>query len=61
MKTTVNFYEFAAAFENCRPDNFSREGLMCLFEYLEEFEESTGGDFRPLASDDWTIESVEEV
>lgn len=44
MKTTVNFYEFAAAFENCRPDNFSREGLMCLFEYLEEFEESTGGE-----------------
>jgi hypothetical protein len=42
MKTTVDFYDFARSFEQCRPDNFSREGLMCLFEYFEQFEADTG-------------------
>mgnify|MGYP000352508191 CR=1 FL=1 len=42
MKTTVDFYDFARSFEQCRPDNFSREGLMCLFEYFEQYEEDTG-------------------
>lgn len=42
MKQTVNFYQFAEAFETLRPDNFTREGLIALFEMLEEWEESTG-------------------
>ena len=43
MKTTVNFTAFADAFEaQGRGDNFSREGLQELFDYLEEYEESTG-------------------
>lgn len=42
MKQTVNFYQFANAFETLRPNNFTREGLVALFEMLEEWEESTG-------------------
>ena len=42
MKTTVSSYDFVKAFEELRPDNFSRPGLNALFEYLEEFEEDTG-------------------
>ena len=42
MKQTINFYEFAAQFQSIRPNNFSREGLIALWEYLEEWEESTG-------------------
>ena len=51
MKTTVNFYEFRNWFEKNRPNNFSRAGLMALWEYLDEYEESTGKEieFDPIA------------
>lgn len=42
MKTTVNFDNFACAFRDIRPDNFSPSGLLCLFEYLESLEEDLG-------------------
>lgn len=42
MKTTVDFYEFRRAFEQIRPDNFSREGLAVLFDYLDQWEANTG-------------------
>jgi hypothetical protein len=42
MKTTVNSYDFHRAFETSRPNNFSYEGLNCLFEYLENLEQDTG-------------------
>lgn len=42
MKQSVNFYDFQRAFEQCRPDNFSRQGLGVLWDYLEEYEDSTG-------------------
>ena len=42
MKTTLNFYEFSRWFEQNRPNNFSRAGLRGLFDYLEEYEDSTG-------------------
>lgn len=43
MKTTINMYDFIEAFRSCdRMDNFSREGLELLFEYLEEYEASCG-------------------
>lgn len=42
MKTTVDFYDFQRAFEQCRPDSFSRQGLCVLFEYLEQYEEDCG-------------------
>jgi predicted ArsR family transcriptional regulator len=42
MKTTVSVYDFRDAFQKCRPDNFTYEGLGVLFDYLEEYEESSG-------------------
>lgn len=42
MKTTVSLYDFRREFEQCRPNNFSYEGLNALFDYLEDYEEQTG-------------------
>jgi hypothetical protein len=42
MKTTVSFYDFQREFEQCRPDNFSRQGLGVLWDYLEQYEEDCG-------------------
>lgn len=43
MKTTVSRYDFERAFVDAnRKENFSYEGLGLLFDYLEEYEESTG-------------------
>ena len=42
MKTTINFYQFAEAFRDLRPDNFSREALVLLFDYFEELEADIG-------------------
>jgi len=42
MKKTIDFYDFRNAFQELRPNNFSYEGLTVLWEYFEEYEESTG-------------------
>ena len=42
MKTTVTFYDFKREFEAIRPNNFTDEGLIVLWDYLEEYEDSTG-------------------
>lgn len=43
MKTTVNSHQFAEAFKHAgRESQFSRAALLALFEYLEEYENSTG-------------------
>jgi hypothetical protein len=43
MKTTINQYDFERAFVDAdRKENFSYEGLKALFEYFEQYEESTG-------------------
>ena len=42
MKQTINEYQFKDAFQKCRPDNFSYEGLTALYDYLEDYEEDTG-------------------
>ena len=43
MKTTVSRYDFERAFVDAgRKDQFSYEALGLLFDYLEEYEESTG-------------------
>jgi len=43
MKQSVSRNDFFDAFRAYgRQDNFSREGLEAIFEYLEEMEESTG-------------------
>jgi len=43
MKKTVNFYDFERAFGNDTYKNqFTHQGKKALFDYLEEYEESTG-------------------
>jgi hypothetical protein len=42
MKTTVTFYDFKREFKAIRPNNFTDEGLIILWDYLEEYENSTG-------------------
>jgi hypothetical protein len=45
MKTTVNLYDFRREFAECRPNNFSYDGLGLLFEFLEQLEDDTGDEF----------------
>lgn len=42
MKQTINLHDFRRSFELIRPDNFSYEGLEVLFDYLDEWESSSG-------------------
>jgi hypothetical protein len=42
MKQTVDRYEFLKQFEQVRPNSFSRSALNLLFDYFEEYEDSTG-------------------
>ena len=43
MKTTVNWYEFRDSFTKAnRTDQFSSDALHMIWEYLEEYEQSTG-------------------
>tara|TARA_R100001510_G_scaffold51840_1_gene52033 strand:- start:327 stop:620 length:294 start_codon:yes stop_codon:yes gene_type:complete len=42
MKQNVTEYDFVDGFMKIRPDNFSRNGLGCLYDYLIELEEDTG-------------------
>ena len=51
MKKTVDIEEFCDWFGKFRPNNFSRIGLVNLFEYLEEYEEACGEEieFDPIA------------
>jgi hypothetical protein len=41
MYQSINEYDFIRAFEQVRPDNFSRAGLSALYDYLEQYEEDT--------------------
>ena len=45
MKTTVNQTDFIDAFKKLRPDNFSYEGLVALYNYIENLEQDTGEEF----------------
>ena len=42
MFQQIDKYDFARAFEQVRPDNFSRAGLSALYEYFEQLEEDIG-------------------
>lgn len=43
MKQTINEYQFIQAFRDCgRHEQFSRPGLVALFEYLEQLEQDCG-------------------
>lgn len=45
MKQTINKGQFADAFKDIRPDNFSLCGLGILFDYFTEVEDSCGEEF----------------
>jgi len=42
MKQSVYFDNFADAFKDIRPNNFSWEGLRLLWDYLEQLEDDLG-------------------
>ena len=43
MKQTINFYNFSDAFRKAgRAEQFTYEGQRAIFDYLEEYEDSTG-------------------
>ena len=42
MKTTVGYYDFLRAFEDTRPNQFSRAALAALWDYFEQYEEDCG-------------------
>ncbi len=42
MKQNVTEYDFIDGFMKIRPDNFSRNGLQCLYDYFIELEDSIG-------------------
>jgi hypothetical protein len=45
MKTTISLYDFRDAFHEAgRGNQFSYDGFRVLFEYLEEYEASTGSE-----------------
>lgn len=47
MKTTVSRYDFERAFIDAdRKNTFTYDGLHLLFDYLEEYEESTGREIK---------------
>ena len=42
MFQQIDEYDFIRAFEQVRPDNFSRAGLSALYDYFEQLEEDIG-------------------
>jgi hypothetical protein len=46
MYQQINEYDFIRAFEQVRPDNFSRAGLSALYEYFEQLEEDIGNPIK---------------
>ena len=41
MISTISQYDFVDAFKSLRPNNFSYEGLLALFDWFEMLEEDT--------------------
>jgi hypothetical protein len=51
MKQTINCNEFINQFDSLRPNNFTRDALIMMFEYFEEHERDMGEEieFDPIA------------
>tara|TARA_R100001510_G_C7549976_1_gene134171 strand:- start:361 stop:663 length:303 start_codon:yes stop_codon:yes gene_type:complete len=45
MKQTMNLYNFLDEFKKIRPNNFSRDGLTALYNYLVELEGDINEEF----------------
>jgi len=64
MKKTINLYQFRDAFMDIRPDSFSYEGLELLFNWYDEYEDSTGEEMELdviAICGDWNESTVEEI
>ena len=65
MKQTVNFSAFVDAFRAYgRYDQFGYEGLRVLFDYLEEYEESSGEELELdviALCCDYSVDSVDDI
>ena len=76
MKKTINIYDFRNAFETLRPNDFSYEAIEVLWNYFEEYEESTDTEIEldviaiccdytestiSEALEDYSLHSIEEL
>jgi hypothetical protein len=65
MIQTISVYDFRDAFKRCgRGDQFSYEGLELIFDYIEEYEDSTGEqvELDPIAiCCEWSEQTFEEI
>lgn len=72
MKKTINVSDFRDAFQNCRPDNFSYDGLGRLFDYFEEIDSEMELDVIAIccewqegtvaeALEEYNLESIEKL
>lgn len=65
MYQTINFSQFCDAFGESRQNQYSYEGKRALFDYLEEYEESTDEeielDIIAICCDFTEYEDLEEV
>lgn len=66
MYQKVNFTDFVDAFNDCgRGDNFSYQGKLALFEYLEQYEEDADTEIQldviALCVEYTEYESLEEI
>lgn len=65
MKRTINVYEFRDAFRDMgRGNSFSYDGLGLLFDWFEEYEDSTGEEMELdviAICCDWTESDAEEI
>lgn len=64
MKQTVNFSTFRDAFRAIRPNNFSHDGLVILFDHLEHWEQDVGEEFELDVIGlccDWQESTLDEV
>lgn len=65
MKKTINFYEFARAFETAgRADQFSRYALSAIFDWMQDYEEETGEETELdviAICCDWSEDSPENI
>ena len=65
MKQSVNFYDFARAFaDSDRAEQFSRDALSAIFDWIENFEDETGEetelDIIAICCD-WSEDSPENI
>jgi hypothetical protein len=65
MIQTISVYDFRDAFKRCgRGDQFSYEGLGLIFDYIEDYEDSTGEqvELDPISiCCEWREQTIEDI